>query len=42
LRVDHEVTVNEELILGPDATAPQFILQTEKNVANGVAALNAS
>jgi len=42
LRVDHEVTVNEELILGPNATAPQFILQAEKNVANGVAALDAN
>ena len=40
--VDHELTVNEELILWPNATAPQFILQAEKNVANGVAALNAS
>jgi len=42
LRVDEELTVNEELELGPNATAPQFILQNEKNQANGVAALNAS
>lgn len=42
MRVDEELTVNEELILGPNATAPQFILQTEKNVANGVAALDAN
>lgn len=42
MRVDHELTVNDELELGPNATAPQFILQTEKNVANGVAALDAN
>ena len=40
--VDHDLTVNEELILWPNATAPQFILQAEKNVANGVAALDAN
>ena len=40
--VDHVLTVNETLTLWQDATAPQFILQAEKNVANGVAALNAS
>lgn len=40
--IDHDLTVNEDLILWPDAAAPQFILQTEKNVANGVAALDAN
>ena len=40
--VDHDLTVNEELILWPSATAPQFILQAEKNVANGVAALDSN
>ena len=40
--VDHDLTVNEQLVLWPNATAPQFILQAEKNVANGVAALDAN
>ena len=40
--IDHDLTVNEDLILWPNAAAPQFILQAEKNVANGVAALDAN
>lgn len=40
--VDHVLTVGETLALWANATAPQFILQTEKNQPNGVAALNAS
>lgn len=40
--VDHVLTVGETLTLWANATAPQFILQSEKNQANWVAALNAS
>lgn len=40
--IDHVLTVNEQLTLWANATAPQFILQAEKNQANWVAALNAS
>jgi len=40
--IDGVETVNDSFVLWPNATAPQFILQAEKNVANGVAALNAS
>lgn len=38
--VDHTLTVNEQLALGPDASAPQFILQAEKNQPNWVAGLD--
>ena len=40
--VDHVLTIGETLALWANATAPQFILQAEKNQPNGVAALNAS
>lgn len=40
--VDGTLTVNDALVLGPNAEASQFILQSEKNVANGVAALDAN
>lgn len=40
--VDHILTVNEQLLLGPNATAPQFILQAEKNQPNGVAGLDSN
>lgn len=40
--VDHVLTVGETLALWANATAPQFILQSEKNQPNWVAALNAS
>ena len=40
--IDHELTVNEELILWTNATAPQFILQAEKNAAGWVAALDSN
>ena len=40
--VDHILTVNEQLLLGPNATAPQFVLQAEKNQPNGVAGLDSN
>ena len=40
--IDGVETVNDSFVLWPNATAPQFILQAEKNAANGVAALDAN
>lgn len=40
--IDHVLTLNERLTLWANADAPQFVLQSEKNQANWVAALNAS
>ena len=40
--VDHDLTVWEQLILGPNATAPQFVLENTRNQANGFAGLDAN
>ena len=40
--VDHVLTVGEQLVLGPNATAPQFVLEATRNQANGFAGLNAN
>ena len=40
--VDHDLTVWEQLILGPNATAPQFVMETTRNQANGFAGLDAN
>lgn len=40
--VDHDLTVWEQLILGPNATAPQFVMEATRNQANWFAGLNAN
>jgi len=39
--VAENATVNGNLVLGPDAQANQFVLQSEKNQPNGIPTLNA-
>ena len=38
--VDHNITVWEQLVLWPNATAPQFVMEATRNQANGFAGLN--
>lgn len=40
--VDHDLTVWEQLILGPNATAPQFVMESTRNQQNGFAGLDAN
>jgi len=39
--VAENATINGNLVLGPDAQANQFVLQSEKNQPNGIPTLNA-
>ena len=40
--VDHDLTVWEQLILGPNATAPQFVMESTRNQQNWFAGLDAN
>lgn len=40
--VDHVLTVGEQLVLGPNASAPQFVLEETRNEANWFAGLDAN